>query len=143
MAPSPASPRPASARPTSGGRWDGWWLPLGRPSRLLHLGSLQAGASLRNARYAGLQSVPIRQIRGSEGRCDDFDVAFCPLKKHNRSRWVALAAAWLGGAVLPPVALIQVGDTHFVRDGHHRISVARALGQEMIDAEVTVWDVAY
>ena len=44
--------------------------------------------------------------------------------------------------MLPPVALIQVGHLYFVRDGHHRISVARALGQETIDAEVTVWDVA-
>jgi hypothetical protein len=115
---------------------------LGRSNRLLHLGSLKASASLRNARYAGLRSVPIRHIRGSEGRCDDFDADFRPLKTHNRSRWVGLAAAWLRGAVLPPVALIQVGDLYFVRDGHHRISVARALGQEQIDAEVTVWDLA-
>jgi len=115
---------------------------LGRPNRLLHLGSLTASAGLRNAHYAGLRPVPIRHIRGSEGRCDDFDADFRPLKKHNRSRWVGLAAAWLRGVVLPPVELIQVGDLYFVRDGHHRISVARALGQEMIDAEVTVWDVA-
>jgi hypothetical protein len=36
--------------------------------------------------------------------------------------------------------LIQVGDDYFVRDGHHRISVARAFGREQIDAEVIVWD---
>jgi hypothetical protein len=41
--------------------------------------------------------------------------------------------------VLPPVVLVQVGDVYFVRDGHHRISVARALGQLDIEAEVTVW----
>jgi hypothetical protein len=29
-----------------------------------------------------------------------------------------------------------------VRDGHHRISVARALGQDDIDAQVIVWEVA-
>jgi hypothetical protein len=44
--------------------------------------------------------------------------------------------------VLPPVVLVQVGDVYFVRDGHHRISVARALGQLDIEAEVTVWEVA-
>jgi hypothetical protein len=42
---------------------------------------------------------------------------------------------------LPPVALIQVGDYYFVRDGHHRISVARALGQQVIEATVEVWQV--
>jgi hypothetical protein len=46
------------------------------------------------------------------------------------------------GAKLPPVALIQVGDVYFVKDGHHRISVARALGQVEIEAVVTVWHVA-
>lgn len=115
---------------------------LGRPNHLLPLGSVKANTSLRTARYAGLQSVSIRTIRGSEGRCEDFDADFHPLKMHNRSRWVGLAAAWLRGAVLPPIELIQVGDIYFVRDGHHRISVARALGQEEIDAEVTVWDLS-
>jgi hypothetical protein len=52
-----------------------------------------------------------------------------------------MAAAKMRGVALPPVELIQVGDIYFVRDGHHRISVARAFGQEQVDAEVTVWDV--
>jgi len=39
------------------------------------------------------------------------------------------------------VELIQVGDVYFVRDGHHRISVARALGQRDVEAEVTLWQV--
>ena len=44
-------------------------------------------------------------------------------------------------AILPPVELIQIGDIYFVRDGHHRVSVARAMGQEHIEAEVTLWKV--
>jgi hypothetical protein len=52
-----------------------------------------------------------------------------------------VAKARLKGVTLPPVELIQVGDVYFVRDGHHRISVARAFGQEHVDAEVTVWEV--
>jgi hypothetical protein len=52
-----------------------------------------------------------------------------------------IAAAWELGRELPPVELVQIGDFYFVRDGHHRISVARAMGQEHIEAEVTVWDV--
>jgi ParB-like chromosome segregation protein Spo0J len=38
-------------------------------------------------------------------------------------------------SVLPPVELIQV-DGFFVQDGHHRISVAKALGEDYVDAEV-------
>jgi hypothetical protein len=114
---------------------------LGQERNLLHLGGLEADASLGSRRHAGLRSVPISHIRGSEGRSDDFDAEFRPLKAHNRWRWVNMAAAKMRGVVLPPVDLIQVGDVYFVRDGHHRISVARAFGQEHIDAEVTVWEV--
>jgi hypothetical protein len=110
----------------------------GRNNRLLHLSQVQANGCLHGGYYAGLRAVPIRDIRGSEGRCDDFDASFRPLQKHNRSRWMGLAVAWQQGTVLPPVNLIRVGDVYFVRDGHHRISVARAFGQEHIDAEVTV-----
>lgn len=113
---------------------------MGRTTSLLHLKSVLAQTRDRGARSAGVRSVPIRAIRGSEGRCDDFDADFRPLKTHNKSRWINLAAAWQRGVVLPPVELIQVGDVYFVRDGHHRISVAQAFDQEHIDAEVTVWD---
>jgi hypothetical protein len=53
-----------------------------------------------------------------------------------------VAEAMYMGVPLPPVHLIQVGDVYFVRDGHHRISVAKALGQTQIEANVTVWNVA-
>ena len=117
-----------------------WARLLGRERNLLHLGSLEASAFPGGRRYVGLRSVPIRRIRGSEGRSDDFDADFRPLKAHNRWRWVNMAAAKMRGVVLPPVELIQIGNVYFVRDGHHRISVARAFGQEQIDAEVMVWD---
>jgi hypothetical protein len=113
---------------------------LGRERNLLHLGSLDLYAVPSSGRYAGLQPVPIGHIRGSEGRSGDFDAEFRPLKAHSRWRWVNMAAAKMRGVALPPVELIQVGDVYFVRDGHHRISVARDFGQEQIDAEVTVWD---
>lgn len=112
-----------------------------RPRRLLDLETVQATCGVRHRHYAGTQVVPIRQIRGSEGRGDDFDAHFQPLQPHNRQRWLSVAAALQRGVTLPLVELIQIGDVYFVRDGHHRISVARALGQEHIDAEVTVWDI--
>jgi hypothetical protein len=88
---------------------------------------------------AETRAVPIAQIVGSEGRCGDFDRDFNPLHDHNRGRWLRIAAARRRGTPLPPVDLVQVGDLYFVQDGHHRISVARALGQPDIEARVTVW----
>jgi hypothetical protein len=85
--------------------------------------------------------VPIAQIGGSEGRASDFDRDFNPIKGHTRQRWLGIAAAREQGKVLPPVSLIRVGDLYFVKDGHHRISVARAFGQEAIEAKVIVWQV--
>ena len=54
-------------------------------------------------------------------------------------RWQSVANALDEGVPLPPVQLIQVGAAYYVRDGHHRVSVNRALGQEVIEADVTVW----
>jgi len=106
----------------------------GRSRRLLPLTSTDQGAQ----RSAGLQAVPLRAIRGSEGRTRDFDVDFNPLTEHTQERWIRLYNAWQDGEHLPPVALLRVGDTYYVRDGHHRLSIARSLGQEYVEAEVTV-----
>jgi hypothetical protein len=38
--------------------------------------------------------------------------------------------------VLPPIAVVPVADGFAVRDGHHRVSVARARGALTIDAEI-------
>lgn len=90
--------------------------------------------------YSGIKTVPLNQINCSEGRSTDFDAQFRPVSSHNKDRWVGLAAAREMGKPLPPVDLIQVGNSYCVRDGHHRLSVARVFGQREIDAEVTVWE---
>jgi hypothetical protein len=123
----------------------GWlgqmWAALTRHSRhLLNLAEIEAKDSAGNRYSAGLQEVPICQIRGSQGRCNDFDRNFYPLQDHLKSRWLGVATARQLGLTLPPVELVQVGDTYFVRDGHHRISVAKAMGQLEINAEVRVWN---
>ena len=94
----------------------------------------------RTRHHGGVQLVPLAQIRGSEGRCSDFDAAFRPLTAHTAERWVNLALAHERGDPIPPVELLKVGDFYYVRDGHHRISVAHSYGQLAIEAEVTVWD---
>ena len=111
---------------------------LGQPRRLRRL-ALAERSGVR--RYDGVYSVPLSEIGGSEGR-DDFDARFHPLREDMSKRWLGVARAALRGEHLPPVELIRAGDVYYVRDGHHRISVARALGQTHIDAAVTAWDVA-
>jgi hypothetical protein len=118
-----------------------WATLLGRSRRLLDLNTVATSCIVGDRHAAGMQTVAIRQIRGSEGRCDDFDSEFRPLKQHAEDRWVSVATAQLRGIGLPAVELIQVGEVYFVRDGHHRISVGAALGQQEIDAVVTIWHV--
>jgi hypothetical protein len=124
------------------GRRGSFWPNGSRDSRrLLDLSEIEDACQVDARCYAGLHTVPIEQIRGSEGRSSDFDRDFNPLQDHCKGRWLRVAQARNGDKVLPPVELVQVGDFYFVRDGHHRISVARALGQLDIEAEVTVWQV--
>ena len=87
--------------------------------------------------YLGLQTVAIDSIVGSVARGHDFDRAFRPTTIRVRARWERIAAALRRGDPLPPISLFRLGEAHFVRDGHHRVSVARALGRSEIDAYVT------
>jgi len=96
--------------------------------------------TVRGSYAVGICAVPVRQIRGSESRSDDFDADFRPRQTRTQGRWLSIATARLMGVTLPPVELLQVHDVYYVRDGHHRISVARAMGQEYIEAEVLVWE---
>lgn len=100
------------------------------------LGQVSAYVQRRTDKSARFVSIPLSKIVGSEGHVDDFDNTFNPLKSYDRDRWVSIAVARRQGIVLPPVELIQVNDKFFVRDGHHRISVAKALGQAEIEAEI-------
>jgi hypothetical protein len=85
----------------------------------------------------GLQVVTISAIVGTVDRERDFDRHFRPTSARVRSRWEQIAAAMRRGEPLPPVDLIKIGEIYFVRDGHHRVSVACALGHADIDAYVT------
>jgi hypothetical protein len=119
------------------------WCALTRqPNRLHDLAEAKRQCVTGSARPGGLQTVAIDRILGSEGRSRDFDGRFLPLRKCSRERWISIAAAQLMDVPLPPVSLIQVGDRFYVRDGHHRVSVARALGQQYIEADITVWELA-
>jgi hypothetical protein len=88
-------------------------------------------------RSLGLKVVPLQSIVGTIDRARDFDHRFRPTSRRVRSRWENIAAAMRRGEALPPVDLLKVGELYFVRDGHHRVSVAAALGRTDIDAYVT------
>lgn len=87
--------------------------------------------------YRGMQTVPINLIVGSEGRYRDFNNSFLPRKDFLRSRWESVDQALLKDITLPPIQLYEIGGAYFVRDGNHRVSVAKAQGVQEIDAEVT------
>ncbi len=121
------------------GRFHRFWSRLiGRPSRLLDFDETVRHARVKNSHYAGIRSVNIDRIRGTQGKSDAFDSSFYPIKENSLNRWLRVAREKLNGHGLPPVELIDVDGTYYVRDGHHRISVARSFGQSCIDAEIIV-----
>jgi hypothetical protein len=112
---------------------------LGQQQWLYDLVSLKPQIALQGGSYSGIKVIGIHKIIGTEGRAATFDIDFYPVSEESRERWINMAIAYLARIPLPPVELIQVGDVYFVRDGHHRISVARAFGQTAVDAEVVTW----
>lgn len=88
-------------------------------------------------RRLGLQVITLDSIVGSVDRQREFDRRFRPTSGQVRERWQRLALAQRRGESIPPIEVYRVGDMHFVVDGHHRVSVAHALGLKTIDAYVT------
>lgn len=89
-----------------------------------------------NEVYKGMQVIPINLIVGSEGRYNDFDNHFFPKSNFLRTRWEKVDMAHYQDVTLPPINVYELGGLYFVRDGNHRVSVAKAKGIEYIDAEV-------
>jgi hypothetical protein len=85
----------------------------------------------------GLQTIVLDSIVGTVDRTREFDRAFRPTSPRMRARWQRIAEAQRRGESFPPISVYRIGELHFVRDGHHRVSVARSLGRNDIDAYVT------
>jgi nucleotide-binding universal stress UspA family protein len=87
----------------------------------------------------GLRDIPLDSITGSVGRPNDFTRDFLPRQDSDQNRWARVRAVVADPAAtgLPPIEVYQIGDTYFVIDGHHRVSVARQLGATHIQAHVT------
>jgi hypothetical protein len=91
----------------------------------------------KGERNLGLQTIPLESIVGTVDRSREFDREFRPTSGRPRDRWQRINAAMRRGQSMPPIEVYRVGDLHFVKDGHHRVSVAKALGHRTIDAYVT------
>ena len=88
-------------------------------------------------RSLGLKTIQLASIVGSVDRTRDFDRRFRPTSNRLRDRWQGIDLALRRGRGMPPISVYRVGDIHFVRDGHHRVSVALALAYGVIEAYVT------
>ncbi|MBN1449888.1 MAG: hypothetical protein JW963_02650 [Anaerolineales bacterium] len=110
------------------------WAKLSRRQTRLESFSKASRASV-NKKFVGVQEIPVDKIVGTIGREGDFDNRFRPLHKHLRDRWVDVFLS-LSTEAWSPIRAHKVGEQYFVEDGHHRTSVARAVGMAYIQAEI-------
>lgn len=109
----------------------------GENNELLPFDEVRKRLTIRGQNYTGLKQVDIAKIVGSMGRYKDFDRAFLPVQSRTRDRWISIDKAHYEQVPLPPVELYKIGEIYFVKDGNHRVSVARERGQAFVDAFVT------
>jgi len=108
----------------------------GQPIYLLPFDDVRDSLELVPTGDRGLQEIPLASIIGSVGRYRDFTRSFLPRDDDIRERWKRIYAAAQGMRGLPPIEVHRVGDVYFVNDGNHRVSVAREMGAETIQAYV-------
>ena len=109
----------------------------GCSDRIMPLDEVTGPLGWRGERRLGLQTIPLDTIVGTVDSRQAFDRHFRPTTNQVRPRWERLALAQRRGESIPPIEVYRVGGLHFVNDGHHRVSVAGAMGQKAIDAYVT------
>lgn len=110
-----------------------------RAHRLISLDQVLEAARLEGQADRGVRELPLDRIVGSAAtaKTRDFDPAFLPTSRRLRDRWARVYTAMVEGGDIPPIDVYQVGDSYYVIDGHHRVSVARSLGRDTIAARVT------
>ena len=95
----------------------------------------------RGEHHLGLRSIEVDRVVGSVDRYEDFHRHFLPRTPHTLERWKRLRALQLSGVEFPPIEVYQVGEAYFVKDGNHRVALAKATGQKFIDAYVIALEV--
>ncbi len=110
----------------------------GKNLQLLSFEEVVQKLHLKKTVYVGLKDVPLKQIVGSWGRYADFTRTFFPKKVHQeKERWRQIYTLAVTGRGFAPIQVYQIDQVYFVDDGNHRVSVARVLGWETIQAHVT------
>jgi hypothetical protein len=105
-------------------------------NQLLSFDDLRRELAANNRRPRGTRVVKVDEIVGSVGRWEDFDRSFLPARASVGNKWKRIDRAFQRGEDLPPVELYEIGDTYFVVDGHHRVSVARYHDVPTVEASV-------
>ena len=111
----------------------------GHARRLQSFEPMLKAAGPEGRHFGGVQEIPLNRIVGSvapEAKAGDFDPAFLPINRRMRERWTRIYLAMVEGDELPPIDVYRVDGNYYVIDGHHRVSVARNLGRETINARV-------
>jgi hypothetical protein len=117
-------------------RWTGRLHGDSDHERLLSFDEAKGNLARWSQAYRGMRIVEVEKITGSLGRYRDFDGSYLPRKQSMSTRWRRVDSAYHQGVELPTVSLYKIGDAYFVRDGNHRVSVARYHRVAAIDAEV-------
>ncbi len=111
----------------------------GKNMHLLSFDEVVQKLRLKQAVYRGLQEIPLENIVGSTGRYEDFTRKFLPKIYNHREkeRWRSIYTLAVTGKGFPPIDVYKIDQVYFVKDGNHRVSVARELGWKTIQAHVT------
>jgi hypothetical protein len=111
----------------------------GHNMHLLSFDEVVRKLNLRQSIYRGVQEIPLKNIVGSTGRYEDFTRHFLPRSGNarNKERWRNIYTLAETGKGFPPIDVYKIDQVYFVKDGNHRVSVARALGWDTIQAHVT------
>jgi len=113
---------------------------LRRSMGLLPFEEVKEKLELWFATDLGIKNIPIDAIIGSQGRYRNFTRHFFPLNENLRNRWKHIERAVSSGKELPPCELYKVCNAYFVKDGHHRISVAKAQNRRFVQARVLEYE---
>lgn len=110
---------------------------LNQSSDLWNFDEVKSKLQLQSPLYRGLQDIPLERIVGSVGRYKDFTREFLPKNYEMQNRWSRVYAQMHSMEGVPPIDVYQIDDVYFVRDGNHRVSIARQQGFKTIQAHVT------
>ncbi len=113
----------------------------GQENELLPYSEVRSQLPFQGQHDLGQQTIPIDKIVGSVGRYRDFDRAYLPTQTATAQRWIGISKARYKDIDLPPIEAYKIGEVYFVKDGNHRVSVARERQQVFIDAYVTEIDI--